>query len=168
MTALALFTTEHLPQAIAGGVVGVFLAGDRQTKLRVLHVLSAMALAWLLARLGQHFISIDRPFASGLGQQWLPHRVSHGFPSTHASVAFGFATVVVLMRGRLPWALLAVAAAVLVAWSRVYLGLHFPSDVLAGGFVGVFSGWLACRLGSAACSWQPRSSIAGERSAGSA
>lgn len=146
LTALALFATNHLPQLMAGGIAGVFVAGDRQVKLRVLHVLIAMAMAWLLARLTQHFIPVDRPFVLGLGKQLLPHAASPSFPSSHASVAFGFATAVALTAGRAYWALLALAAAVLVAWSRVYLGLHFPSDVLAGALVGATSAWLTFHI----------------------
>lgn len=146
LTALAVFATERLPLLMVGGAVGVFLAGDHEVRSRVLQVLAAMAMAWLLARLGQHFIPIDRPFVVGLGKQWLPHAASHSFPSKHASVVFGFATAVALTAGRWYWALLALAAAALVAWSRVYLGLHFPSDVLAGALAGVTSAWLTCRL----------------------
>ena len=146
LTALALFATERLPLLMAGGAAGVFLAGDRPVRLRALSVFAAMAMAWVLAQLGQHFIPVDRPFVVGLGHQWLPHAASHSFPSKHASVVFGFATAVALTAGRWYWAWLALAAAALVAWSRVYLGLHFPSDVLAGALVGSCSGWLACRL----------------------
>lgn len=146
LTALALFATQHLTELMVGGAIGVFVAGDRAVKGRVMQVFVAMALAWLLARLGQHFIPIDRPFVVGLGKQWLPHAASPGFPSSHASVVFGFATAVALTAGRWYWALLALAAAVFVAWSRVYLGLHFPSDVLAGASVGATSAWLTCSL----------------------
>ena len=146
LTALALFATERLPLLLAGGTAGIFLAADRQVRLHVLQVLAAMATAWLLARLGQYFFPIDRPFVVGLGKQWLPHAASPGFPSSHSSVVFGFATAVALTAGRWYWASLALAAAVLVAWSRVYLGLHFPSDVLAGALVGAASAWVACRL----------------------
>lgn len=146
LTMLALFATQHLPQLIVGGSAGVFGAGNRQVKLKVLQVLSAMAFAWLLAKLGQHFVSVDRPFTVGLGMQWLQHTASHGFPSTHASVAFGFAIAVARTTRRMHWAFLALAAAGLIAWSRVYLGLHFPSDVLAGAAVGAGSAWLVCRI----------------------
>ena len=44
------------------------------------------------------------------------------------------------------WTLPALIVAVLVSWSRVYLGLHFPSDILAGALLGAACGWLACRL----------------------
>ena len=145
LTLVALFATQHLPQWIAGGMAAVFVAGNRQVTLRASQALFAMAVAWLLASLGRHFIDMNRPFTMGLGTQWLPHAASHGFPSTHATVAFAFATAVALTAGRLHWALLALAAAALAAWSRVYLGLHFPSDVLAGALGGIVCGWLVCR-----------------------
>lgn len=146
LTALALFATSHLPELMAGGTVGVFVTGDRTVRWRVMQVVIALSMAWMLARLGQHFFPIDRPFVLGLGKQWLPHAATHGFPSVHASAAFGFATAVALTAGRWHWALLALAAAVLVAWSRVHLGLHLPSDVLAGALVGTTSAWLTCSL----------------------
>jgi undecaprenyl-diphosphatase len=66
---------------------------------------------------------------------------AHGlsFPSGHAMVIFAIATLVGLyLKGRwkaLPWAL---AAAVCL--SRLYLGAHFPLDVLAGAGLGMFIG----------------------------
>ena len=45
LTALALFATERLPLLLAGGTGGIFLAADRQVRLRVLQVLAAMATA---------------------------------------------------------------------------------------------------------------------------
>ncbi len=58
------------------------------------------------------------------------------FPSGHAMGSMTFALVLVLLawhtRWRWPVTLLAAAFVVLVGYSRVYLGVHFPSDILAG------------------------------------
>ena len=91
LTALAVFSTRHLPELLAAGAAGVFLAGSRRVRMGVLQVLAAMAVAFVLAHLGQLLIARDRPFVLGLGTQWLPHRASHSFPSAHASVSFAFA-----------------------------------------------------------------------------
>jgi membrane-associated phospholipid phosphatase len=75
----------------------------------------------------------------------LPH--SSSFPSGHASTAFAAATVVALLQPRLRVPALAVAT--LVAVSRVYLGVHFTSDVVAGAVLGALIGaavvWLVRR-----------------------
>lgn len=61
---------------------------------------------------------------------------TYSFPSGHAMGSMTLAWVVVLLawrtRWRLPVLLLAVTFAVLVGLSRVYLGVHYPSDILAG------------------------------------
>ena len=57
------------------------------------------------------------------------------FPSGHATVAFACATALALAVPRLALRLFALAT--LVAWSRVYVGVHYPLDVLAGAALGV-------------------------------
>lgn len=66
----------------------------------------------------------------------------YGFISSHAANAFGFATYMsLLFRYRLfTWTIF--IWAVLTAYSRVYLGVHFISDIVPGAISGVFFGWL--------------------------
>jgi undecaprenyl-diphosphatase len=65
------------------------------------------------------------------------------FPSGHSATAFAAATAVAILCPRLRPAVLAIAAA--VGLSRVYLRVHFPLDVIAGGLVGAGLGAL-CAL----------------------
>jgi membrane-associated phospholipid phosphatase len=69
----------------------------------------------------------------------VPIPESTSFPSGHAATAFAAATAVALVYPRLRVPVLALAA--LVALSRVYLGVHYWSDVLVGSLFGVAVGW---------------------------
>lgn len=69
------------------------------------------------------------------------------FTSSHAVNHFAFATFTVstLGNGNRNYLWLYVWAA-LIAYSQVYVGVHFPSDILAGGMLGIVLGWLGARL----------------------
>jgi undecaprenyl-diphosphatase len=146
MLKLALFASQELPGLMVAGTVGAFIVGGRDVRQGVLRVLLAMAMAWTLARMGQHLFSLPRPFALGLGTQWAPHGNSAGFPSTHASVAFAFAGAVAIHTRYRLLAMLAILMAAMIAWSRMCLGLHFPSDVMAGMSVGLLCAQISVRL----------------------
>ena len=60
---------------------------------------------------------------------------TYSFPSGHATVSFACATVLALAVPRLRYPLYALAA--LISWSRVYVGVHYPLDVVAGAAIGV-------------------------------
>ena len=60
---------------------------------------------------------------------------TYSFPSGHATVSFACATVLALAVPRLRWPLYTLA--VLISFSRVYVGVHYPLDVLAGAVLGV-------------------------------
>jgi undecaprenyl-diphosphatase len=78
----------------------------------------------------------DRPpVSSPEPEPLLETPATFSFPSGHATVAFACATVLAFAVPRLRWPLFALAA--LIAWSRVYVGVHYPGDVLAGAALGV-------------------------------
>jgi undecaprenyl-diphosphatase len=81
----------------------------------------------------------SRPHLHGLVA--IPY--THSFPSGHATTSFACATVLAAFapRARIPLFVLAA----LIAWSRVYVGVHYPVDVLAGALLGVLLGLLVLR-----------------------
>ena len=69
----------------------------------------------------------------------------NSFPSGHTSASFAAATALYRHVPR-KWGILALVAAALMGLSRLYVGVHFPSDVIVGVLVGGFCGWAAVRL----------------------
>jgi undecaprenyl-diphosphatase len=77
-----------------------------------------------------------RPFVADPGgvHLFVSHGTDPGFPSDHATASFAIA-VAILLRKR-SWGLAALAAATVLAVGRVAVGVHYPSDVLAGAVLG--------------------------------
>ena len=77
---------------------------------------------------------------------------SYSFPSVNVTYAFAASSGASLtarrLLGRLPvwgWGFLALAVA--VSYSRVYVGVHYPGDVLGGAIIGTSIGWLVASVG---------------------
>jgi membrane-associated phospholipid phosphatase len=87
----------------------------------------------------------ERPFAAlPEADPLLTWSVSSSFPSGHAATSAAGAVILAFLLGRFraPLALLAAA----MCYSRVYIGVHYPLDVLAGAAIGLVAGFAAVAL----------------------
>jgi membrane-associated phospholipid phosphatase len=99
-------------------------------------------LALVVAQVISRIVDRPRPFVAHPHAVHLfsAHAADPGFPSDHATAAFAIA-VALLLRSR-RWGAIALAAAVILAATRVAMGIHYPTDVLAGAVVGSMSALL--------------------------
>lgn len=99
-------------------------------------VLVAVSVSDLLAEAGKLLVQRHRPFETQIG----PPSNAHSFPSGHTATSFAAATVLsaAAPRWRVPFFLLAT----LIGFSRIYNGMHYPTDVLAGAVIGVLTALL--------------------------
>jgi diacylglycerol kinase family enzyme len=120
------------------GLSGVLAAtGDRRLRRAAVRGLGSIAVTSLLAnQVGKRAFPRRRPRLDHIPIARLAHRVpiSSSFPSGHAASAAAFAVGAALECP--PLALPIGALATAVAFSRIYTGVHFPSDVLAGAALG--------------------------------
>lgn len=150
LTRLALAATSlagtYGTPAVVGVVLLVMLA--RKRYLDAATFLAAVGGAQLIESILKPIFAVARP-------EVFPHLAHAGgfsFPSGHAvrgTAMFGFlAGLLVVTRPRSVWrwvlAALCVAVAVAICWSRVYLGVHWPTDVAAGAVAS--AGWVAACL----------------------
>lgn len=73
----------------------------------------------------------------------IPRPADYSFPSGHTSAGFAVASALLLEKSKLGIPVLVLA--VIIAFSRLYLYVHFPSDVLAGALLGVVSAFVVAR-----------------------
>lgn len=140
---LARGVSQQLSWGLAGALALSGVAAPGRWRRVAWRALASMALAWALASAVKALWPVPRPFALGVGTAWVEQATNASFPSVHTSLAFAVALSVWRSGPRSGVALVLLGCALLVAWSRIALGLHFPRDVLAGALLGAACAW-AC------------------------
>ena len=132
-------------------VVGAALCVFKKTRKSGIAVIISYALVFAVGQFGlKDLIARARPCHVDETVQLLIARPSsYSFPSTHSGWAFAGATAILLRHKK--GGLAAMAAAVLIAFSRLYLFVHYPTDVLFGAALGVGAAFLAHWLVNVVC-----------------
>ncbi|HMG92028.1 MAG TPA: phosphatase PAP2 family protein [Chryseolinea sp.] len=71
---------------------------------------------------------------------------NYGFASSHSANTFGLAMFLTCLRREKPWISWLFLWAAFVSYTRIYLGVHYPGDIIVGGLIGVLFGWLVFKL----------------------
>ncbi|WP_217994666.1 phosphatase PAP2 family protein [Alicyclobacillus kakegawensis] len=134
MVVIALWTPIVMVCVIAAGAL--FLAPPAaHPRLAGFSAIAAAVLARVMNEWVTRVFWRPRPFERLPFLPLLAHERGGSFPSNHATGAFALA---VSMAGVPGVGLILFVLAVLLAISRVYVGLHYPTDVLAGALHGTF------------------------------
>ncbi|WP_242336177.1 MULTISPECIES: phosphatase PAP2 family protein [unclassified Anaeromyxobacter] len=153
LDALAVALSSRWFGAVVGAAIVVAILVASGTRRRALLVAFATALAtsdFLGARVLRPLFARMRPcFALGEAVRWLAPASDVGsLPSLHAANFFAMGVVAWAADRRAGVAALAIAAA--VALSRVYVGVHWPTDVLAGAAWGTLCAFAGLAVARAA------------------
>ena len=129
MSAFFIFVARYffvVPVVILGAY---FLTRPRaEWKRLALFAVPAGVLTYVLGFIGSHLYFDPRPFVVGHFTPLISHAPDNGFPSDHTLLASAFAAVGMFWRRWL--AVVLWLLAILIAVSRVYVGVHHPIDVI--------------------------------------
>ena len=136
-----------LSKAFNGGIAWIVLCAllliFRKTRYMGIVAITALALALLIGELGlKNVICRPRPCHIDPSISLLVKTPSsYSCPSGHTGSSFAAATALFLCNKK--WGIPALVMAVIIGLSRMYLFVHFPTDVLFGAVVGIVGGILA-------------------------
>lgn len=122
---------------IALGLLFLFIGSKHKIwqKRGLLLLFSLAANAMVCNLLLKPLVARTRPYDLYGYDILIPPVGDGSFPSGHTSASFAAATAIYAMNKK--WGVAAYAFATLMGFSRLYLGVHFPTDVLAGAAIGV-------------------------------
>lgn len=134
---IMLFVTNLVWVMVGLCAAGLFFKKSRKICAQIL---VSVAAAFLLADLIKQVVREPRPFVTVAGLVKVgPTPGGTSFPSAHTAVAFSLFWTLLLDRNRWKWWGLAFAC--LVGFSRMYLGVHYPTDVLGGIVTSLAACW---------------------------
>src|SRR5688572_12498959 len=147
LDALGVFCARWLIIVMFAAVIVRAVIAARRPETRTLVAALTVAevragMAAVLAFLGNWLFSLlvfrPRPYVALKNVHLIVSQplTPHAFPSGHSSAAFGLAFTLLLVDP--PFGIAMLVAACFVALGRVYVGVHYPLDVLMGVFVGLF------------------------------
>lgn len=120
------------------------LYSDKYRKLGAAMTFALVVALLLGNELLKELVKRPRPFTYTDIELLIPPPHGYSFPSGHTMASFSAATAVCLTQRRLgKWA---AVLAVLISVSRMYLYVHFPTDVLCGAIFGVIFGYIGAAI----------------------
>lgn len=115
---------------------------SKHIRMKFFMLIGVLLLVTIVSQGLKALIDRDRPFTTYPYIEKLSTGGDSSFPSGHTLEAFAVATALSLLFSRKKIIVPVYVWAMLVAYSRMALGVHYPSDVLAGIMIGALIGWV--------------------------
>jgi len=132
MLTIAIIVAKYLVYLVPIWLVLCWLFSDPKNRSTLIFAVIATGFALLLAKFIEMAWFQPRPFMLNMGHTYLIHAPDSTFPSDHVTfiwaVGLSFITAAGLRKSGSVLLLLALA----VGWARIFVGIHFPFDVLGG------------------------------------
>jgi len=142
MDNLAIFFAKYFEYIL---IISVFLIFWKKWKIIFQSFLAAILARFGIVEIIRYFFPRARPFVENHINLLISHNPNEpSFPSGHAAFYFALSTVVYSYNKKA--GILFFIASFLIVVFRVFVGVHWPLDILVGALVGIFSGWLVYKI----------------------
>lgn len=145
MPAIAFVAAKMIIYLIPLHLIMIWVLGDRSVRRQALILFGALLTGLAISYIIGIVMPTQRPYLIPIGHALVEHRSSPSFPSNHGLIMFTYA-ITMAMLAHWRHALVIGAAGLMVAWARIYVGVHFPFDMAGAVIVGAVAAWLALRF----------------------
>ena len=143
--AIATFFAEYAIFSLPAIMGLAWLRGSENTRKVLLEATVSGLVGLLINQVLGLVWHHPRPFMMGLGNTLIPHAADSSFPSDHLTLLWAVAFNLLMYCGPRLAGLALALLGLPVAWARIYLGVHFPLDMIGAALVAMLSAWLAFR-----------------------
>lgn len=122
--------------------ISVLLMTKKDYRILGQMILTALVITTIIGEgIIKNIVRRKRPFYHEDDKELLISKpITYSFPSGHTASSFAVATVFIKADNAASLGIILLAG--LIAFSRIYLGVHYPSDVIGGGIIGVLCGFV--------------------------
>jgi undecaprenyl-diphosphatase len=149
VVALTTFKT-WIPIYVVAAGLAIYFKKWEGVRIVICTIVLAGVLDLSTNRILKPLVARERPCNVQPAIEWLrlPNgpRSGYGFPSSHAVNNFGAAVFLIVLFSNRKWIYSLLLVAAIVAATRMYLGLHYPSDTISGAILGAFIGFWWAKL----------------------
>jgi len=135
---LGVFLARYFPFALVGMLVALSVRSTRWKLITFEAIVAALIARFGVVTIIRMLVQRTRPFVDEAFQALIaadPDELYGSFPSGHASFFFALSMVVWMHNKRLGYYLF--GGSILMGVSRIFVGVHWPSDILAGALIGI-------------------------------
>lgn len=145
LDSFAVFCAEYLGYVLVFILFIFFLKDSKKYKpILIKSLLAAIFSRFIVTEIIRFFWERPRPFVENSVNLLLEHSASPSFPSGHAAFFFGFSAMVYFHDKKT--GIMFLIASFFVSIFRVYGGIHWPSDILAGALIGIISAYFINKI----------------------
>lgn len=139
LSPLMIFSAKYLPLFFPLALIALWLSFQRRQQIGAFLAGISTLISLGIAQIVAFLYPRPRPYLNHVVHLLIDRSQDPSFPSDHAVFTFAIAAMIWKYNRKAGTLLLGLAT--LVSFSRVYVGTHYPSDVIGGAILGIFMSW---------------------------